>query len=91
MYRLYFVYSEFSYMELQVAALVPLTLLLVSEARCAPIIVAHLNEYYDIEKCITAPTQHICRMTKLVTNEECHMTGHCNGNSGAYTLYVQGR
>ena len=68
MYRLYFVHSEFSYMELQVAALVPLVLLLVSEVCCAPIIVAHLNEYYDIEKCITAP-MHTAHMQD---DKTCH-------------------
>ena len=31
---------------LQVAALTPLALLLVPEARCAHLIIMHLNEYY---------------------------------------------
>ena len=65
---------------LQVAALAPLALLLVPEARCAHLVIMHLNEFMHDDKTCNE------RVT-LVTKMRVSMTGNCNRNSGAH---VQG-
>ena len=37
---------QYSYIDLQVAALAPLALLLVLEARCAHFVIAHFNNFF---------------------------------------------
>ena len=59
---------------LQVAALAPLTLLLVLEARCAHFVIGHFNTFLCCED-----TAHI-HDDKLVSKHYCD----CNGNSSAH-------
>ena len=54
------------FVSLQVAALAPLALLLVLEARCAHFVIAHFNYWVLWSSASLAPTQHIYKLVSEI-------------------------